>query len=527
MMNAALSVKSYVENSHIRFGEGEVASEKPRRGYLFRKRISVVLLAGLQACLLMTSAWADAAADDKPASIFPLGDGGQFVPVTKGIMIYEGAVIGASGVEGVIALKMKKPNKNGEIAFTATVTTAGNQKFMFRALKPAPASGPFTVTLEGTNMKSRMHTLTVTLEGNAMKGSFDNAAIDGASDAFRDMKSSRAAAIAPFVGTLTGVFSGKSTAMFFSATIAKNGNAKVRVILPGGKAVSCSAKAEVGTGIIAMPVIVRRQVKGSVLTFGFRLAFGVVGGEAICLGSDVSALKLVDKKTGSVVGSRAMGFPDVGAPRVTSGTFKTFKVRSLNLEEKFGQLTRTSLCMSRTGIISGSLKFGTVTAKASGIVMNGRGVGFVTANQNGKETVGVFVAASDNDAAAVAEIVEAEAVVENPDPEANETGPVVTAAVADIDARDRALIEGVTANNATNEIEDEGLRRLHADPPFIDLQDEYDTIEDVIERERRAAEEARLRGEDFQPASMEFADRFLAEHQRRADELRVDLEGRP
>ena len=162
------------------------------------------------------------------------------------------------------------------------------------------------------------------------------------------------------------------------------------------------------------------------------------------------------------------------------------------------------------------------------------------------------------DAAAVAEIVEAEAVVENPDPEANqsetdrqaqedrnalknagpaddgaggapkadEDGPVVTAAVADIDARDRALIEGVMANNATNEIEDEGLRRLHADPPFIDLQDEYDTIEDVIERERRAAEEARLRGEDFQPASMEFADRFLAEHQRRADELRVDLESR-
>ena len=162
------------------------------------------------------------------------------------------------------------------------------------------------------------------------------------------------------------------------------------------------------------------------------------------------------------------------------------------------------------------------------------------------------------DAAAVAEIVEAEAVVENPDPEANqsetdrqaqedrnalknagpaddgaggapkadEDGPVVTAAVADIDARDRALIEGVMANNATNEIEDEGLRRLHADPPFIDLQDEYDTIEDVIERERRAAEDARLRGEDSQPTSMEFSDRFLAEYQRRADELRVDLGSR-
>ena len=162
------------------------------------------------------------------------------------------------------------------------------------------------------------------------------------------------------------------------------------------------------------------------------------------------------------------------------------------------------------------------------------------------------------DAAAVAEIVEAEAAVENPDPEANqsetdrqaqedrnalknagpaddgaggaskadEDGPVVTAAVADIDARDRALIEGVMANNATNEIEDEGLRRLHADPPFIDLKDEYETVEDLIERERRAAEEARLRGEDFQSASMEFSDRFLAEQQRRADELRVDLESR-
>ena len=61
MKNAALSGKPYAGNPHVRFDEGEVASEKPRRGsLLYMWKFMTGAFFGL---LVATTAFADNAAE--------------------------------------------------------------------------------------------------------------------------------------------------------------------------------------------------------------------------------------------------------------------------------------------------------------------------------------------------------------------------------------------------------------------------------------------------------------------------------
>ena len=334
----------------------------------------------------------------RTGELFPNGDGGKFVPAAKGTVSYEGAVLGANGIEGIVQLKMKKPNKNGLIDITAAVKTVDKQNLSFKAKNVlVPAAGPLTVALEGSSAKSKIHTLKVTLEGNSMTGTFDQAVVDGASDAFKDKKSARAAAIAPFIGTWTGAFAGESAeaTMYYSAVLSKNGKAKVKVILPDGKSVSCNGMAEVGDDVIVVPVTVRKLVKGFYERFSFRLAFiATKGGEFVCRAVDVSTFKVAHKDTGAVVEDMAMVASDAGALTVTPKAFKTFTdVKVPGVEAKLGAPTKVSLKMAKTGVISGTIKWGKVSGKASGIVIGDMGFGTVTAKVDGVEVVSIFTAA--------------------------------------------------------------------------------------------------------------------------------------
>ena len=323
----------------------------------------------------------------KPFELYPLGDGGVFVPSAKGRAQYLGTVIDASGVAGTIELTMTKPNKKtGLFNIQAKVKTlVDKQTYSFKAKKVQSAvDGPLTITLEGSNAKSWAHTLVVTLEGNSLTGSFDGAVIDGA----KYVKKS--AAILPFVGTWSGAFISHAAAedverpMFLSVNLTKSGVAKVKVQLAGSKILSCSTKAEVGAdGIVAVPVMISRSVKGVKESVGFRVVFDQYSdGTTACEVVNVSPVRY---------GANVIAFLEfLAADRmtVTSKEFKTFVITvDPTLTEKFGPITRNGLKLTASsGLISGSLKWGKIKGKASGVMIGGSGFGTLIVKIDGVES---------------------------------------------------------------------------------------------------------------------------------------------
>ena len=341
--------------------------------------------------------------------LYPEGDGGVFVPAAKSTETFLGTVLDADGVAGTISVKMTKPNKRtGLFNVSATVKTLVDKaSYSFKATKVQSAvDGPLTVELAGTGKKAQAHTLVVTLEGDSLTGSFDGKAIDGAKHVFAISKHLKRDAVLPFVGTWTGAFTHPLATMesvtnvlgaTFSAKLTKSGAATVKVLTPDGKTLSCSSKAEVGAdGVVAVPVTVWRSVKGGYESFGFRLVFAVdADGNAVCEAVDVSLIRVWTKKTGETEIVAVADFLAADAVTVTAKEFKTFAVAvDPALTEYLGPVTKNQLKFTAsTGLISGSLKFGKVSGKASGVVVGKVGIGTVTVKIDGVAAGFAFTAA--------------------------------------------------------------------------------------------------------------------------------------
>ena len=334
--------------------------------------------------------------------LYPSGDG-AFKPAARSTTYY-GTLIGTNGVEGTIKLKMTKPNKKDQFNLSATVKTLVDRKsYSFKAKKVTAADGvaledgALAFTLVGSNRKSKEHALVVTLGGDSLTGAFDgDFLIDGARHVFSTKGDSKRAAILPFVGTWTGVFAhSPATAegatdvlgATFSAKFAKSGSVKVKVCLTDGKTLSCTSKAEVGAdGVVAVPVTVWRSVTGRYVSLGFRLVFAVdADGNAVCEATDIAPVRSWVKKTGETEVIAVTEFLVAGLQTVTAKEFKSYAVTvDPVLEAQLGPITKNQLALAAsTGRISGTLKFGKVSGKASGIVIGGIGIGTVTVKLDG------------------------------------------------------------------------------------------------------------------------------------------------
>ena len=323
--------------------------------------------------------------------LYPNGDGHAFVPATKSSEQFLGTIIGESGVEGTIDLKMTKPNKKtGLFTLTATVKTLVDKaSYSFKAKDVSSfVNGSLTVPLEGTNAKSKEHTLKVTLDGDSLTGLFDDCVIDGAKQAFAISKHVKRDAILPYVGTWTGAFEADAGLCSFSAKLTKTGAATVKVLMTDGKSLSCSAKAEVGAGgIVAVPVTVSRNAKGVMESFGFRLVFATLpDGTKVCDAADVSPVRGWTKKTGAVAIIAETEFDAAALLTMTSKEFKTLEVTvDPALTEQLGSITKNGLKFAAsTGLISGSLKWGKVSGKASGVVIGEVGFGTISVKIDGE-----------------------------------------------------------------------------------------------------------------------------------------------
>ena len=347
--------------------------------------------------------------------LYPTGDG-AFSPAVKSTTYY-GTLVGTNGVEGTITLKMTKPNKKtGRFNLSATVKTlVDKQSYSFKAKKITAADGiaaddgALTFVLESSNKKSKTHELAVTLGGDSLTGAFDDCMIDGARHVFSTRGDSKREAIKPFVGMWTGVFTGETGIVSFSAKLSKSGSARVKVYFADGKTASCSAKTEVGADIVAVPVTLWRSVKGGKRSLGVRLVFGVdADGNAVCVAADLSPVRDWTKKTGEIAVVETPEFLAAGLQTVTAKEFKSYVVTvDPVLEEQFGPVEKSALKLTAsTGLISGSLKWTveyvdargrektkTVTGKATGIMVNGLGIGTVTVTLDGVKESYSFTAA--------------------------------------------------------------------------------------------------------------------------------------
>ena len=318
----------------------------------------------------------------KLGELYPNGDGGVFVTPVKATA-YEGVVLDASGaVSGTITVKLSKPSKKGVTKLTATVKLLSDGKSLSFKRKDVPTNvnGPLVVALEPSNKRAASHALAVVIEGDSLKGVFDDGTVDAARNVFKRKGDPKRDAVLPIAGVWTGAFTCDAGEIYFSAKLRKGGSASVKVVLPNGKKASVSSKIEVGDNVVAVPVTVSKAVKGVTMTFGFRLAF-VAGGDAVTI--NVTPLETRDKSK-TVLSSDAAELLAVGMQKVTSKEFKTYHVAvDPALEAALGPITKNNLRLaSASGWISGSLKFGKVSGNASGVVVNGAGIGKVSVKIN-------------------------------------------------------------------------------------------------------------------------------------------------
>lgn len=339
-------------------------------------------------------------------SLYPEGDGGVFVPATKSSETFNGTLIGEDGVEGTIQFTLKKPNKRtGLFDVQAKVKTLVDKaSYSFKTKKVAmPAEGVLTVTLEGSNTKSKEHTLAVTLEGDSLTGSFDGFAIDGARDVFKLKGHEKREAVVPYADTWTGAFvdaSGQEVVASFSAKVRDNGKVAVKVQDADGKSLSCSTVAEVGAdGVVAAPVTVWRSVKGAKRSFGFLLVFGKDGVKA----EYVSPLREPSGRSGTAEEPVRPAFLAADRLTVTRQEFASYAVAvDPAAEATLGPVVRNGVKLASTGFLKGTVKWNvaytdsrgraktkSVSGKGFGVMVGAEGTGFVNVKMpTTGETVG-------------------------------------------------------------------------------------------------------------------------------------------
>ena len=157
-----------------------------------------------------------------------------------------------------------------------------------------------------------------------------------------------------------------------------------------------------------MPVTVWRSVKGGYESFGFRLVFAVdADGNAVCEATDLTPVRDWTKKTGETVVAEELEFLAAGLQTVTAKEFKSFVVTvDPELEAQVGPVEKNTLSLAAsTGRITGSLKWKvasvdakgrektkTVSGKATGVMLDGIGIGTVTVKLDGVTSTYEFTA---------------------------------------------------------------------------------------------------------------------------------------
>ena len=296
----------------------------------------------------------------------PSGDGAFVAPART--TEYLGTLVDsqARAAVGTVSVKVTKPDRRGLVTVTATVKTAADgQMFSYRAKGvPLPGEGPLSVALAATNGKSAAHAVRVVLGADSLSGTVDGTLeIDGARNVFKERKDPRRGALAPFAGTWNGWLSaaGGTDAVPFSAKVGTSGSVSVKGWI-GGAAYSCMSKAEVGEGVIAVPVVWRKKVKGEQVSLAFRLMLDLAGGQVFV--RDISR--------------EGFDFEDAGRPALDRAAFKALPVRVYPRTGSVGAANALSYA-AKTGVISGSLKLSSdgrsKAKKAYGVVIGAAGVG--------------------------------------------------------------------------------------------------------------------------------------------------------
>ena len=295
--------------------------------------------------------------------LYPKGDGGRFVPATKLVATFNGTFFGEDGVEGLITLKMTKPNRfTGLFNVQATVKTlVDKMTYVFRATKVAsPKEGVLTLELPGRVKKNEGHKLVVILDGDSLTGSFDGFAIDGARDVFGIRNHPKREALAPLVGTWTGAFAGEdgeSVGAAFSLKILKSARTSVKVVDADGKTTVCSSKVEIGMdGRGVVPVTVSRRTRGVRTSVGFRVFFRP-GVEALDVKAvNVTPVRQWSPKSG-VESVRELAFFRAEELTVTPRDFRTSYVLKLSptYDEVLGPIVRKTLRLDSFGRITGTV----------------------------------------------------------------------------------------------------------------------------------------------------------------------------
>ncbi|MCQ2391789.1 MAG: InlB B-repeat-containing protein [Kiritimatiellae bacterium] len=299
--------------------------------------------------------------------LYPKGDGGRFVPAAKSVETFYGAFFGENGVEGIITLKLKKPNKRtGLFDVQATVKTLVDKlSYSYQAKKiTAPEEGVLTVEMAGRSKKAREHKLVVVLDGDSLTGTFDGFAIDGARDVFVIKNHPKREALAPLVGAWTGVLAGedeKTIGATFSVRITKAARASVKVFNAEGRAMTCSSKIEIGAdGRGMVPVTVSRSSGGVRTSIGFRILFRQTAEGVVAKAVNVTPVRQWSKKAGGTsVGTLAFVCAEKLTVTVTSKQFRTDYVLKIapTYDEVLGPTVRESLRLNTFGYITGSISW--------------------------------------------------------------------------------------------------------------------------------------------------------------------------
>ena len=306
--------------------------------------------------------------------LYPMGDGGRFVPATKLVETFNGAFFGADGVEGLVTLKLTRPGRHtGLFNIQARVKTLTDKAtYTFKTTKVAvPEEGVLTLELAGRSKRDREHRLVVTLDGDSLTGTFDGYAIDGARDVFAIRNHPKRVALEPFVGTWTGLFAdedGKTFGASFSVKVAKTARASVKVKGTDGRTMVCPSKVEIGAdGRVMVPVTVSRLSGGVRTSIGFRIFFKKategVGAKAI----NVTSVRRWSRQTG-VAAVRKLAFVGAETLTVTPKAFRTSYVPVLapTYDEVLGPVVRESLRLDAFGHITGTVSWKVASSDARG-----------------------------------------------------------------------------------------------------------------------------------------------------------------
>lgn len=219
--------------------------------------------------------------------LYPDGDGAYVVPTAA--VSYEGVLLRDGAVAGTVSASVSKPNaRKGSVAnITLKVKTIEKASYAFAAKKvPLPDyDGQFV--LEPSNKKSAsLGAATVVFGGDSLTGSFANGfEIDAVRDVFKEKGNEKRDRISRYVqnGRSWCIALSTDAAELGYATlgvkVSANGKVSVTGYMGDGVKLSTSAKAEIGQGWLAVPVVMYKKSGKTVKTFGCRVSLDEQSGK--------------------------------------------------------------------------------------------------------------------------------------------------------------------------------------------------------------------------------------------------------